>query len=63
MPSVAELKRGKQWNFSAALTLVTTPNAPGDAATRFPSWQSFAAHRRVWWCWMRRMWISRMKMR
>ena len=28
MLSVAELKRGKQWNFSAALTLVTTPNAP-----------------------------------
>jgi len=29
MPGVAELKRGKQWDFSAALTLVTTPNAPG----------------------------------
>lgn len=28
MPSVAELKRGKRWNFSAALTFVTTPNAP-----------------------------------
>ena len=28
MPSVAELKRGKKWNFNAALTLVTTPNAP-----------------------------------
>jgi histidinol-phosphate aminotransferase len=28
LPSVAELKRGKQWNFNAALTLVTTPNAP-----------------------------------
>jgi histidinol-phosphate aminotransferase len=28
MPSVAELKRDKQWNFSAALTFVTTPNAP-----------------------------------
>ena len=28
MPSVAELKRGKQWNFDAALTFVTTPNAP-----------------------------------
>ena len=27
-PSVAELKRGKQWDFNAALTLVTTPNAP-----------------------------------
>jgi histidinol-phosphate aminotransferase len=28
MPSVTELKRGKQWNFNAALTFVTTPNAP-----------------------------------
>jgi histidinol-phosphate aminotransferase len=28
MPDVAELKRGKQWEFSAALTFVTTPNAP-----------------------------------
>lgn len=28
LPSVAELKRGKKWNFAAALTLVTTPNAP-----------------------------------
>ena len=28
MPSVAELKRSKQWDFDAALTLVTTPNAP-----------------------------------
>lgn len=28
LPSVAELKRGKKWNFNAALTLVTTPNAP-----------------------------------
>ncbi len=29
MPGVAELKRGKQWNFNAALTFITTPNAPG----------------------------------
>ena len=28
LPSVMELKRGKQWDFSAALTFVTTPNAP-----------------------------------
>jgi histidinol-phosphate aminotransferase len=28
LPSVAELKRGKIWNFDAALTFVTTPNAP-----------------------------------
>ena len=28
MPSVRELKRGRQWDFQAALTFVTTPNAP-----------------------------------
>ena len=28
LPSVEELKRGGKWNFSAALTFVTTPNAP-----------------------------------
>ena len=28
LPSVPELRRGQQWDFSAALTLVTTPNAP-----------------------------------
>lgn len=28
MPSVTELKRGGRWNFNAALTLITTPNAP-----------------------------------
>lgn len=28
LPSLAELKRGKQWDFRAALTFVTTPNAP-----------------------------------
>ena len=28
LPSVAQLKRGKQWDFNAALTFVTTPNAP-----------------------------------
>jgi histidinol-phosphate aminotransferase len=29
LPGVAELKRGRRWNFQAALTFVTTPNAPG----------------------------------
>jgi len=29
LPSVAELARGKKWMFNAALTFVTTPNAPG----------------------------------
>jgi histidinol-phosphate aminotransferase len=28
LPSVGELKRARQWNFRAALTYVTTPNAP-----------------------------------
>jgi len=28
LPSVAELKQGRRWNFNAALTFVTTPNAP-----------------------------------
>ena len=28
LPSVAELKKGGVWDFNAALTLVTTPNAP-----------------------------------
>jgi histidinol-phosphate aminotransferase len=28
LPGMAELKRGKQWEFKAALTFVTTPNAP-----------------------------------
>ena len=28
MPSLRELKRGRQWDFQAALTFVTTPNAP-----------------------------------
>src|SRR6266481_936244 len=29
LPSVAELKRAKQWDFRAGLSFVTTPNAPG----------------------------------
>ena len=28
MPSRTDLKRGRQWSFDAALTLLTTPNAP-----------------------------------
>jgi histidinol-phosphate aminotransferase len=28
LPSLMELKRGRNWNFRAALTFVTTPNAP-----------------------------------
>ena len=29
MPGLEELRRGKNWRFDAALTFVTTPNAPG----------------------------------
>lgn len=32
LPSVAALKSGKKWDFAAALTLVTTPNAPSGRA-------------------------------
>lgn len=32
LPSLADLKRGRRWDFSAALTLVTTPNAPSGRA-------------------------------
>jgi histidinol-phosphate aminotransferase len=28
LPSLAELKRNQKWNFNAALTFITTPNAP-----------------------------------
>lgn len=28
LPTVPELKRGKRWDFNAALTFITTPNAP-----------------------------------
>jgi histidinol-phosphate aminotransferase len=32
MPGVSELRRGKEWNFRAALTFITTPNAPSGRA-------------------------------
>ena len=34
LPSPAELKRGRQWDFNAALSLVTTPNAPSGCGYR-----------------------------
>jgi histidinol-phosphate aminotransferase len=34
LPTVAELRRGKRWDFQAALTLVTTPNAPSGRGYR-----------------------------
>jgi histidinol-phosphate aminotransferase len=32
LPTPAELRRGKAWNFRAALTFITTPNAPSGRA-------------------------------
>jgi histidinol-phosphate aminotransferase len=32
LPSLADLNRGRQWDFSAGLTLLTTPNAPSGRA-------------------------------
>src|SRR5262245_21871988 len=34
LPSLAALKRGKRWNFQAALTFITTPNAPSGRGYR-----------------------------
>ncbi len=34
LPGVGELRRGKRWHFDAALTLVTTPNAPSGRGYR-----------------------------
>jgi len=34
LPGIKELKRGKQWDFNAALTLVTTPNAPSGCGAK-----------------------------
>jgi histidinol-phosphate aminotransferase len=34
LPSVEQLKRGRRWNFRAALTIVTTPNAPSGCGYR-----------------------------
>jgi histidinol-phosphate aminotransferase len=34
LPSMRDLRRGKRWNFHAALTFVTTPNAPSGRGYR-----------------------------
>ncbi len=34
LPSVAELRSGEKWDFSAALTFITTPNAPSGRGYR-----------------------------
>ena len=36
MPGVAELKRGGKWDFHAALTFITTPNAPSGRGYKTP---------------------------
>jgi histidinol-phosphate aminotransferase len=48
LPSVAELRRGKGWNFKAPLTFVTTPNAPsGRGFSRGELEDLCSAHRGV----------------
>jgi histidinol-phosphate aminotransferase len=41
LPSVAELKSGKIWGFDAALTFVTTPNAPGGRGYKTSELENF----------------------
>jgi len=36
LPTIAELKRGKIWDFNAALSLITTPNAPSGRGYKVP---------------------------
>jgi histidinol-phosphate aminotransferase len=57
LPDTGELKRGRRWNFHAALTFVTTPNAPGGRATRAILTRS-AAPNAEWWCSTKPMWIG-----
>jgi histidinol-phosphate aminotransferase len=48
LPSVAELRRGGRWDFHAALTYVTTPNAPSGRGYRTRELEALcAAHRGV----------------
>lgn len=48
LPSIPELRRGKSWDFNAALTLITTPNAPsGRGYTREELEPICLAQRRV----------------
>ena len=41
LPSIAELQRSKTWNFQAALTLVTTPNAPSGCGYKTSALEKF----------------------
>ena len=62
MPNAAELKRGKQWNFNAALTFVTTPNAPsGRGYQNFGAGKTFAKCKRASLFWTKLMWILPVK--
>ena len=50
--SVSRLAAGSgQWDFRAALTFVTTPNAPSGRGYAPRNWKNFAARKKAWWCW------------
>jgi len=46
LPSIAELERGRQWDFQAALTFVTTPNAPSGRGYRTPELEQLCRSQR-----------------
>ncbi len=59
LPTLRELKLGKVWDFRAALTFVTTPNAPSGRGYPTKNWTNFAARTRESLCWTKLTWISR----
>ncbi len=63
LPSVTELKHDGIWNFDAALTYVTTPNAPSGRGYRTAELENFAARKKAWSFSTRLTWISRRKTR
>jgi len=46
LPSAQELKRGKRWDFAAALTFITTPNAPSGRGYSVPQLESLCKAQR-----------------
>ena len=46
LPTVAQLRRGGRWDFRAALTLVTTPNAPSGREYSLPQLDALCAAQR-----------------
>lgn len=44
LPSVAELKRARAWDFKAALTFITTPNAPSGRGYRTADLEMLCRH-------------------